>query len=131
MRFLLDTHYVIWLMLDDSSLSTAERRVLGGPRDTLVVSAVAIWEARLKRARYHVSGKPKGIVKPDDMIGFVEGLGIPLLSVMPRHAAATLSHPAPNKDPFDEMLLVQAQEEGLRLLTRDGALRDHPLVFQP
>ncbi len=45
-----------------------------------------------------------------------------------RHAATILSVPLMNRDPFDEMLLVQEEEEGLRLLTRDRALLDHPLA---
>ena len=45
-----------------------------------------------------------------------------------RHAASALEVPLDHKDPFDELLLVQAQEEGLRLLTVDRRLVGHPLA---
>lgn len=45
-----------------------------------------------------------------------------------RHAAASLSHRLGHKDPFDEMLLIQAQEEGMQLVTRDTKLLTHPLA---
>lgn len=45
-----------------------------------------------------------------------------------QHAAAELIPPLTHKDPFDELLLVQAQEEGMRLLTRDAKLMGHPLA---
>ena len=53
-------------------------------------------------------------------------MGWEFLSLTARHAAAELVHPLKHKDPFDELLLVQAQEEGLRLLTRDSKLGYHP-----
>jgi PIN domain nuclease of toxin-antitoxin system len=45
------------------------------------------------------------------------------------HAASSLETPLPHKDPFDELLLVQAQEEGLRLMTSDRQLAGHPLAI--
>ncbi len=47
------------------------------------------------------------------------------------HAARELETPIPHRDPFDEMLLVQAQEEGLKLLTVDRQMVDHPLAMTP
>ena len=49
----------------------------------------------------------------------------------PAHAARPLETPLPHRDPFDELLLVQAQEEGLKLLTRDRLLTGHPLAVSP
>ena len=51
-----------------------------------------------------------------------------LLPLTARHAAALLSQPLGHKDPFDELLLVQAQEEGMHLLTRDAKLIGHPFA---
>ena len=47
------------------------------------------------------------------------------------HAATRLAVPVPHRDPFDELPLVQAQEEGLKLLTSDQRLVDHPLTVTP
>jgi PIN domain nuclease of toxin-antitoxin system len=51
-----------------------------------------------------------------------------LLPLTARHASAALASPLGHRDPFDELLLVQAQEEGMRLLTRDAKLARHPLA---
>ena len=61
------------------------------------------------------------------MLYFRQRSSYPLLTAV--HAAAELAQPLGHKDPFDEWLLVQAQEEGMRLLTRDAKLTGHPLAF--
>ncbi len=61
-------------------------------------------------------------------MAFGAAVGWEFLPLTLRHAAAVLTHPLEHKDPFDGLLLVQAQEEGLRLLTRDERLVEHPLA---
>ena len=58
----------------------------------------------------------------------LETQGVAFLDMTPNHAAAALETPLGHRDPFDELLLVQAQEEGLKLLTADRRLADHPLA---
>ena len=60
------------------------------------------------------------------MVAFAEAVAWEMLPLTGRHAAAELALPLGHKDPFDELLLVQAQEEGMRLLTRDAKLVGHP-----
>lgn len=96
---------------------------------TCVVSSVSIWETRLKWQSWHAPGERKGIIAPDDLLGFVEAIGWTLLPLSAHHAAAILAQPLDHKDPFDELLLVQAQQDGLRLLTRDEKLLGHPLAW--
>lgn len=61
-------------------------------------------------------------------MAFAMAIGWAFLPLTPQHAATELVPGLGHKDPFDELLLVQAQVEGLRLLTRDSKLLDHPLV---
>ena len=65
------------------------------------------------------------------VVTMLHRLGIPILNLTPQHAACELEQPLRHKDPFDELLLAQAQEEGLRLLTTDSSLVGHPLVVAP
>lgn len=58
-------------------------------------------------------------------------MGLEILPLDAETAATPLIIPIAHKDPFDEMLLVQAQQSGARLLTRDRPLLEHPLAFQP
>ena len=130
MRLLLDTHIAIWAATDEVDLTVGERAALASA-DARVVSAVSIWETRLKWNSRHPSGLRKGVIGPDVLLAFVEAMGWSVLPLTARHAAASLDIPIDHRDPFDELLLTQAQEEGLRLLTRDGSLQHHPLALFP
>jgi PIN domain nuclease of toxin-antitoxin system len=128
LRLLLDTYIAIWAALDPDALTEAERGRMAGAGDPLVLSAVAVWELRLKWHSFHISGSRKGPVDPAAIVAFAAAIDWELLPLTARHAAAKLAQPLGHKDPFDELLLVQAQEEGMRLLTRDTKLIGHPFA---
>ncbi len=128
MRLLLDTHIAIWAALDPDALTEAERRRIANAGTPLVLSAVAVWELRLKWHSFHISGARKGPVEPAHVVAFAAAMDWELLPLTARHAAARLLQPLGHKDPFDELLLVQAQEEGMGLLTRDTKLTGHPFA---
>jgi PIN domain nuclease of toxin-antitoxin system len=127
-RLLLDTHIAVWAELDPDALSVAERRRMEDADGPIVLSAVAVWELRLKWHSFTISGERKGPTDPASVVAFAAAINWELLPLTARHAAATLLQPLGHKDPFDELLLVQAQEEGLRLLTRDAKLAGHPFA---
>lgn len=128
MRILLDTSFLYDLMDRPGDLETWERRILSARRTQIYVSAVSIWEMRLKyRARY-ASGDRKSRFSPVDVLAALKEQEVTFLPMTIRHAAQALKTPIDHKDPFDELLLVQAQEEGLRLLTADRSLIRHPLA---
>ena len=128
MRLLLDTHIAIWAALDPDALTESERRRMAAAETPLVLSAVAIWELRLKWHSFHFSGGRKGAVAPSAVVAFAAAMDWEFLPLTVRHAAAELARPLGHKDPFDELLLVQAQEEGMRLLTRDTKMTGHPFA---
>ena len=66
---------------------------------------------------------------PEDAVAALERQGVTFLPMTILHAARPLETPLGHRDPFDELLLVTAQEEGLRLLTIDRQLVDHPLAL--
>jgi PIN domain nuclease of toxin-antitoxin system len=127
-KLLLDTHYVYALGAAWADLSTRERQFFETAAATFVVSAVSIWEMRIKWQARHTYGDRKGPVDPALLLRALEVAELPLLPLEPRHAANTLAVPLEHRDPFDKVLLTQAQEEGLLLLTRDAALAAHPLA---
>ena len=94
----------------------------------LVLSAVAIWELRLNWHSLHVSGERKGPIDPASVLAFATAMDWELLPLTARHATTELTHKLGHKDPFDELLLVQAQAEGMLLLTRDTKLAGHSLA---
>ena len=129
MRVLLDTSYLYKLMQAHGRFSEMERRFFSDWEARLFVSAVSIWEMRLKYRALHPSGERKSPYKPNDVVAALQGQGLTFLTMTARYAACDLETPIAHKDPFDEMLLVQAQEEGLSFLTDDRRLIEHPLAI--
>jgi PIN domain nuclease of toxin-antitoxin system len=126
---LLDTHFVFGLAGSPDALSTHEGDFLDAYAERLVVSAVSFWEIRLKwNALRPQTGARKGPISPQHALRVISGQPVELLSLTSMHAATQLETPILHKDPFDELLLAQAQAEGLKLLSRDRMLIDHPLV---
>ncbi len=128
MRVLLDTSYLYNFMDRPGKFLDAERRILAARETEFYVSAVSIWEIRLKHNARHLSGARKSRFSPKDVINALEDQDVTFLPMTVSHAAQSLETPLDHKDPFDELLLVQAQEEGLRLLTVDRRLVGHPLA---
>lgn len=131
MRLLLDTHIAFWIALKREKLSDAEMRALVDADHELLVSAVSLWELRLKWDRFHSSGERKGPADPFDVLNALNRLGIPPIALDPAVAATSLEQSIEHKDPFDELLLVLAQELDAKLMTRDDRLIGHPLAYSP
>ena len=129
MRVLLDTFYLYRFMEALGHFADPERRFLEENEARLYVSAVSIWEMRLKHHARRRSRERLGTYNPNDVVAALEEQNVEFLALTIKHAARELEPPLAHKDPFDELLLVQAQTEGLRLLTTDRLLVDHPLAI--
>lgn len=129
-ELLLDTHHVFWFGVEPEKLTAAERDLLDTPTTDVIVSAVSIWELQLKWHRFHRSGDRKGPVDPQDLFDRLSEAKIECIALAAAHAAARLHQDIAHGDPFDRMLLLQAQETGAQLLSRDSLLKGHPLVVQ-
>ncbi len=128
MRILLDTSYLYDLMVAPGKLTEVERRFFGDRDARFYVSAVSVWEMRLKYHSRRSTGTRKSPFDPNGVIDVLAGQDVTFLPMTIRHAARELKTPLDHKDPFDELLLVQAQEEGLKLLTADRQLAGHPMA---
>ena len=130
MSLLLDTHYVFAIAGSPGRLSGSELNFLASYPGRFIVSAVSIWEMRLKWDALHASGDRKGPLDPARAMQILAGQSVDFLPLSAAHAAMKLAEPVPHRDPFDELLLIQAQAENLKLLTRDRNLIGHPLSMQ-
>ena len=129
MDILLDTYYLYGLMAARGQLSGSERRFFDEHEGRLHVSAVSIWEMRLKYHARHTAGERKSPFDPNEVVVALAKQKAVFLSLTTTHAARELDTPLNHRDPFDELLLVQAQEEGLKLLTTDRWIIGHPLAI--
>lgn len=116
MKVLLDTHVLVWAF--QGRLGEYSPRALAAiraPDTETVVSAVTIWEMAIKRRL----GK---LDSPPDALARLESRGARLLPIAPRHADRVADLPDHHGDPFDRLLVVQAQIEGMALVTGDSRL---------
>lgn len=115
LKFLLDTHCWIWLTGDWSRLpSPLRRRILRNPAE-LVLSSVSVIEIGIK----HATGRLKLDVGPDGLVAILKADGVAFLGVTVDHALRMASLPLHHQDPFDRLLVAQAQVEGLTLVSAD------------
>jgi PIN domain nuclease of toxin-antitoxin system len=113
-----------------SKLKSKEIAALSDSNAEILASAISLWELRIKWNLFHVSGTRKGPADPLQLLRTLGIAEIPVLALSPEQAATSLKTPLKHRDPFDELLLIQAQELDARLLTRDKRLIGHPLALQ-
>lgn len=111
MSLLLDTHALVWWRALDPRLGEAARRAIAGA-ERVFVSAASAWEAAIKESR----GKLR---LPEPFERGVDESGFGRLGVSFEHARRAAALPWHHRDPFDRMLIAQAQGEGLAIVTAD------------
>lgn len=112
MKFLLDTHVLLWWLSDNKSLTTKAVTAIRNGENTIFVSAATAWEISIKR----VLGKLKA---PDGLEETLESNRFHQLPISIRHGLIAGSLPRHHDDPFDRMLIAQAQTEHLTIITHD------------
>ena len=126
---LVDTSYLYALMIWEDLFTASEREFVEQRNAEISVSSASIWEMRLKYAARHRSGARKSPHDPQVVLEALRRQRVRFLPVTEVHAARPLDVPLSHKDPFDEVLLAQAQVEGMRFLTKDRLLVNHPLAI--
>ena len=129
MRILVDTTYLYALMASSELFTASEQEFVARRNAQIVVSAASIWEMRLKYGSRRRTGARNNPFDPQRVLDALSEIDVDFLPLTEDHAAQALEVPLLHKDPFDEILLAQAQVEGLRFLTIDRLLVDHPLAI--
>jgi PIN domain nuclease of toxin-antitoxin system len=114
-RLLLDTHAWLWWLADDAALGARARECIAADENVIYVSAASIWEIAIKKGL----GK---LEAPDGMDAIIEEEGFDSLPIELFHAEQVGTLPALHRDPFDRMLVAQAQAEGLAIITSDPVI---------
>ena len=118
MRYLLDTHALLWWLVDDEQLSAPARAAISDPDNDLFVSSASAWEISTK----HRLGKlpEAGEIVRDfgDLLRQAQMIPLP---VSIEHALEAGALPDHHRDPFDRMLIAQSAIEDIPIITRDPA----------
>jgi PIN domain nuclease of toxin-antitoxin system len=117
-RLLVDTHVLLWSAETPEKLSAAARRELQDASNALFFSAASIWEIAVKISvgKLNLSMSPGRLVESLTNSDFTE------LSITSSHAAKVASLPLHHRDPFDRLLVAQAEIEQLVLVSKDDGL---------
>jgi len=116
MKLLLDTHALLWMSLDDSQLSDTARDLIADLENELWLSPASYWEIAIK-----ISMQKFELSEPlDEFINReLVNNDISVLPISTRHAQAVSTMPFYHKDPFDRMLIAQAQVEEMAIVSKD------------
>lgn len=112
MQLLLDTHALIWWLSKDAKLSARAYKEIANPCNLVFVSAASAWEIAIKKSI-------KKLETPDDLIEQINAKNFQPLAITIEQALAVEKLPMHHQDPFDRILIAQAQCLNLTIVTRD------------
>lgn len=119
MRFLLDTHSLIWMSVNEARLSNLARETIADVDNELFLSPVSFWEISIKIS----TGKFRLTESVEDFVGReIQKNELRLLPIELMHAAEVSRLPFHHRDPFDRMLVAQAIVEQLPIISADAQL---------
>ena len=121
MKYLLDTHVLLWFDVDDPRLSKNARLLMEADDSEIILSTASVWEIAIK-----VSAG--GLTLPEPVLAYFEGRtkrGLQILPIEWPHAAKVAELPFHHRDPFDRLIAAQALVEKLPLLSRDPIFKSY------
>lgn len=117
LRLLLDTHALIWWLVGDAALSLRAREAIADEGNAVAVSAASAMEIATK---YRIGKLGQAALLADDFEAIVAGQGFVELAISVRHARTAGAMNIAHKDPFDRLLIAQAQAEDMVLVSKEA-----------
>ena len=114
--YLLDTHILLWWLFNDPKLDTQCRDIIRNPKNHLFVSSASAWEIATK---YRIGKLPEAKQLIEEYAQILSQAKFIELSITSAHALRAGNLPISHRDPFDRMIMAQAELEGLPVLTYD------------
>ncbi|TAH40908.1 MAG: type II toxin-antitoxin system VapC family toxin [Betaproteobacteria bacterium] len=119
MKILLDTHALLWFLLDDPALSNTARELIRNPETDVLVSPASYWEIAIKISigKYRLP-EPLAVFMDRELSANRSDI----LPISVRHADHVARLPFHHRDPFDRLIVAQALEEAILLLSADEVM---------
>ncbi len=120
MKYLLDTHSLLWTIFEPNKLSTEAQAIISDQDNIICVSLISLWEISIKQniGRLDI---------PEEFFEVVSKGGFEMLSLTIPQIKQYQTLPLHHRDPFDRILIVQAQQQKLILITRDSEISKYDL----
>ena len=123
MRYLLDTHVLIWLAENSSKLPYEIKELVKHPTNVIAVSSVSLWEIAIKMKL----GKLDIDVTLDELLAAVENSDFEILQIESSYLRSLSTLPFLHKDPFDRLLIATAVADGLTIITADENIQKYDI----
>jgi PIN domain nuclease of toxin-antitoxin system len=122
-RYLLDTHAILWFLEDSEKLSEQAAAVIesGEAQNSMVISVVSLWEFAIK----HSLGKLRFEGGVTNLRAMIDANGWEVLSIAQSHLEGLSDLPFLHRDPFDRLLIATALSEGMTIVTADENIRGY------
>jgi PIN domain nuclease of toxin-antitoxin system len=121
MNYLLDTHIVVWWLMDSQKIVPKVREIIADKTNEIFVSSVSLWEMAIKQS----IGR---LTIPKNIIEVLIKEGFEMLPLMPEESLSVSDLPFIHNDPFDRMLIIQAKLNNLVLITDDSKIIQYPVL---
>jgi len=123
MRYLLDTHTLLWVLFEDEKLSTKAKRLISDSENEIFVSIITYWEIALK---YGIGKLQLENITPEDIPVKSKEIDIETLTLEENEVATFFKLPKRmHKDPFDRLIIWQAINKKMPLISKDKIMREY------
>lgn len=121
MRYLLDTHIVLWWLIDPQKIQTKARKIIQDKSNEVFISSASFWEIAIKKS----IGR---LTMPHNLLETIAIEGFKTLPIMPEECIGVADLPMHHTDPFDRLMIMQAKLYNLVLITRDNKIPEYPVI---
>ncbi len=121
MNVIVDTHAIIWYITDDTQLPSASKRVIDDRENACFVSIASLWEIGVK----YSLGKLELRAELGKIFQLIFDSGYLLLPITPEHIITNSSLPFHHRDPFDRLIIAQAKQEGMSIISKDQNFQEY------
>ncbi len=118
--YLLDTHILLWWLFDDKRLKSPSRDLIQNPKNTILVSSASAWEIATK---YRIGKLPEAKPIVENYAELLAQAQFQELTITSAHALRAGNLPIAHRDPFDRMIMAQAELENIPVITDDKAFQ--------
>jgi len=125
MKYLLDTHAVIWYLEDSSRLPANTKEIIDNNINRICISSISLWEIAIKINL----GKLELIMSLDEVLGNVMKGDFEVVQIEDEYLKMLSTLPFIHKDPFDRLLIATAQAENLTIMTVDENIRKYDVSW--
>ena len=125
MKYLLDTHVIIWMIEDSPNLPLAIREIIRNPENRVAICSISLWEIAIKMN----IGKLSLSLRFDELISVLRGSDFDFLQVEDDYMSGLSKLPLLHKDPFDRLIISTAIAEKLTLITIDENIQKYDVTW--